>query len=84
MKSSNDTFGNRTRDLPTCSAVLQPAAPPHDSGAAGIKTGHHTAAARCKIEFYGGAGENKTECHGAALGSKSGCHNGLLEVGGNM
>jgi hypothetical protein len=28
MKNSNDTFGNRTRDLPTCSAVPQPTAPP--------------------------------------------------------
>ena len=28
MKNSNDTIGNRTRDLPTCSAVPQPAAPP--------------------------------------------------------
>ena len=24
IKNSNDTIGNRTRDLPTCSAVLQP------------------------------------------------------------
>jgi hypothetical protein len=24
MKNSNDTIGNRTRDLPACSAVLQP------------------------------------------------------------
>jgi hypothetical protein len=29
MKNSNDTIGNRTRDLPTCSAVPQPTAPPH-------------------------------------------------------
>jgi hypothetical protein len=28
MKHSNDTIGNRTRDLPTCSAVPQPIAPP--------------------------------------------------------
>jgi hypothetical protein len=28
MKNSNDTIGNRTRDLPTCSAVPQPTAPP--------------------------------------------------------
>jgi hypothetical protein len=28
MKNSNDTIGNRTRDLPSCSAVLQPTAPP--------------------------------------------------------
>jgi hypothetical protein len=29
MKNSNDTIGNRTRDLSTCSAVAQPTAPPH-------------------------------------------------------
>ena len=28
LKNSNDTIGNRTRDLPTCSAVPQPTAPP--------------------------------------------------------
>jgi hypothetical protein len=28
MKNSNDSIGNRTRDLPTCRAVLQPTAPP--------------------------------------------------------
>jgi hypothetical protein len=28
MRNSNDTVGNRTRDLPTCSAVTQPTAPP--------------------------------------------------------
>jgi hypothetical protein len=28
MKNSNDTIGNRTRDLPTCSAVPQPNALP--------------------------------------------------------
>ena len=28
MKNSNDTIGNRTRDLPTCSAVPQPTVPP--------------------------------------------------------
>ena len=28
MKNSSDTFGNRTRDLPACSAVPQPTAPP--------------------------------------------------------
>jgi hypothetical protein len=30
MKKSNDTIGNRTRDLPVCSAVSQPTAPPRD------------------------------------------------------
>ena len=28
MKNSNDTIGNRTRNLPTCSAVPQPTVPP--------------------------------------------------------
>ena len=28
MKNSNDTIGNRTRDLPACGAVPQPTAPP--------------------------------------------------------
>jgi hypothetical protein len=28
MKNSNDTIGNRTRDLPACSAVPQTTAPP--------------------------------------------------------
>ena len=28
MKNSNDTIGNRTGDLPTCSAVFQPTVPP--------------------------------------------------------
>ena len=28
VKNSSDAIGNRTRDLPTCSAVLQPTAPP--------------------------------------------------------
>jgi len=29
MKISDDTIGNRTRDLPACSAVPKPTAPPH-------------------------------------------------------
>jgi len=29
MKNSIDTIGNITRDLPACSAVSQPTAPPH-------------------------------------------------------
>jgi len=28
MKNSSNTIGNRTRDLPACSAVPQPTAPP--------------------------------------------------------
>jgi len=31
MKNSNDTIGNRTRDLPACSAVPKPTAPPRAS-----------------------------------------------------
>ena len=31
MKNTNDTFGNRTRDLPTCSAVPQPTTLPRAS-----------------------------------------------------
>ena len=32
MKNSNDTIGNRTRNLPACSAVPQPTAPPSAPG----------------------------------------------------
>ena len=32
MKNSNDTIGNRTRDLPNCSAVPQPTALPRAPG----------------------------------------------------
>ena len=31
MKNTNGTVGNRTRDLPACSAVPQPTAPPRAS-----------------------------------------------------
>jgi hypothetical protein len=31
MNNSSDTFGNRTRDLPACSAVPQPTAPPRSA-----------------------------------------------------
>jgi hypothetical protein len=31
MKNSNDTIGNRTRDLPVCSTVPQTTAPPSTS-----------------------------------------------------
>ena len=30
MKNSNDTIGTRTRNLPACSTVSQPTAPPRD------------------------------------------------------
>ena len=32
MKNSSDTVGNRTRNLPACRAVPQPAAPPQTAG----------------------------------------------------
>jgi hypothetical protein len=36
MKNSNDTIGNRTRDLTTCRAVPQPTAPPRAPGTRSI------------------------------------------------
>jgi hypothetical protein len=33
MKNSSDTMGNRTRDIPVCTAVPQPTAPPHSNSA---------------------------------------------------
>ena len=38
MKNSNDTIGNRTRDLPGRSAVPQPTAPPRDPYVLGLPT----------------------------------------------
>jgi hypothetical protein len=32
MKNSIDTIGNQTHDFPACSTVLQPTAPPNESG----------------------------------------------------
>ena len=45
MTNSNDTIGNRTRDLPTCSAVPQPTAQPgapYDDGDNKIALQHCT------------------------------------------
>jgi len=36
MKNSNDTIGNRIRDLPGCSAAPQPTAPPRDPVNSGV------------------------------------------------
>jgi hypothetical protein len=36
MKNSNETIGNRTRDLPGCTAVPQPTAPPRSSLNSGV------------------------------------------------
>jgi len=38
MKNSSDPNGNRTRDLPTCSAVPQPTAPPRTPHNVGSKS----------------------------------------------
>jgi hypothetical protein len=38
MKNENDTPGNRTRDLPACSAVPQPTAPPRNSSLMDLMT----------------------------------------------
>jgi hypothetical protein len=37
MKNANDNSGNQTRDLPACSAVTQPIAPPRASYEGGGK-----------------------------------------------
>jgi hypothetical protein len=37
MKNSNNTIGNRTRDLAVCSAVPQPTGPPQDMFALSFK-----------------------------------------------
>jgi hypothetical protein len=36
MKNFSDTIGNRTRDLPACSAVFQPIAPPRAPNLSGF------------------------------------------------
>ena len=45
MKNCNDTNGNRARDLPACSAVPQPTAPPRaplfEEREANSKSGSH-------------------------------------------
>jgi len=43
-KESNDTVGNRTRDLPACSEVPQPIAPPRDPSTDGRITSNRTSA----------------------------------------
>jgi len=39
MKNFSGTIGNRTRDLPVCSAVPQPSASPRASGSAAAAAG---------------------------------------------
>jgi hypothetical protein len=51
MKSSNDTIGNRTRDLPACSAVPQPTAPPAVAQAS-VPTYRAMTAERGKLPRY--------------------------------
>ena len=41
MKNSNDTIGNRSRDLPACSTVPQPTAPPRASRRFHSNTNYH-------------------------------------------
>jgi len=41
MKKSNDIIGSRTRDLPACSAVPQPTAPPRAPTGKNFKTKSH-------------------------------------------
>jgi hypothetical protein len=60
MKNSNDTIGNRTRDLPACSAVSQPTAPP--------RTPFYTIVSRKYLEggdrFGKLADTSRRACHG--------------------
>ena len=46
LKNSNDTIGNRTRDVPTCSAVAQPTALPENG-----KESSHSARANGMSEW---------------------------------
>ena len=55
MKHSSDTTGNRTRDLPACSAVSQLTAPPH--GTYNIKNG------TVLFEILRVSGRTQTELH---------------------
>ena len=48
MKNSNDTIRNRTRNLPACSTVLQPTAPPRDPD--------------CSISYFYKLRRNITKC----------------------
>ena len=61
MKNSNDTIGNRTRDLLACSAVSQPTAPPHTpyTEIHRIKTGYNISIRLCKIQSSGCAKYNE-------------------------
>ena len=56
MKNSEDTIGNRTRELPVCGAVLQPTAPLH--------TPMDTILARSN-NFAGGRGVYTNACDSA-------------------
>jgi hypothetical protein len=40
IRNSSDTIGNRTRDLPACSTVPQPTAPPRNWHVVSLKLGH--------------------------------------------
>jgi len=49
MKNSNDTIGNRTRDLPTCTAVPQPTSLPHAPTWCSISCNTSTSSLKKKI-----------------------------------
>jgi len=56
MKYSNDIIGNRTRDLPICSAVPQPTAPPRAPPPRLIGLGEENTIERVHLEDLGADG----------------------------
>jgi len=54
MKKPNDTIGNRTRDLPACSAVPQPTAPPR---APSTRKTKHISLKYCNSGAWGGGAD---------------------------
>jgi hypothetical protein len=65
MKNSNDTIGSRTRDLPSCSAVPQPTAPPRTpiTGFVVPRNHHHFVMSVCLSVRIEQLDSHWTDCH---------------------
>jgi len=59
MKNSNDTIGNRTRNLPTCSAVPQPTALPRAPRNSNRRINKEESRWRSKRHYFGRRGRKK-------------------------